>query len=776
MPGVLPSSSNRRLPRRALGALGSSSSSSSTPSSESGFEAEITSLCEAGQYGEAIAILEQLPPDADRKSGCVRLLRSLSDRHSRLWEERINVRTNATPTARLAMNNDDADDRTKQYLSWADTIVQTMLELGEQPDTDSSLLPTAEDIHLVIEMWASSTSIDGASMRCRSYLDALWSLHEKRKDERFVPLRESYDCAVSACSARDRGLEAAERAEGLLKEMESVRREHPALTPDRSVANGVMNAWSNSGKKFKKGKKCEEVLEGMIDIALGKGNGERRPDMVPDTNSFNIVLNALAQGKERNSEIRAESLFERMESLSSSGGSGSDEDGLAFDCQPDELSFNTVLNGWAMSRQKGAADRATAILDHMKKRYEAGLTEVRPDWSTYTTVLKAWARSRDPDATHRAEDVFSEYQDACEDGESSICHNAFAYNSMINCYAKSKDPDAAKRATELFETMKANTGKPGWELCFVDIFTYTTLIDAISKQQSLEASETAISLMEEVEESFAKTGDVRFEPNIRLYTSVVNAIGRSHKSPERAKAIVDRLESAHLGGSTKIDVRPDVVCYNALINAYGWSDAEERSRKSFDILKHMMSLHESGRLPDAKPDTVSFNSVLNACAHEKTERGDGEGIMKIVVRVFELLNGSREYGRPDQSTYVQVLASIAGHMDASDEKRSPMAEATFLQCASNGLVGPVVIPRLHAAVPRARFRQLMGPASKGRGDRLEFDVSELPPQWTANTLGRNPKKGRRSRSRRLQSNFQVTKNVLSSAKPNQTDRKRNPTP
>jgi len=769
MPGVLPSSSssNQRLPRHAHGALGSSSS---TPSSESGFEAEITSLCEAGQYGEAIAILEQLPPDARRKSSCARLLRSLSDRHSRLWEERINVRTNATPTARLAMNNDDDDDRTKQYLHWTDTILQTMLELGEQSDTDSSLLPTAEDIHLAIEMWASSTSIDGASVRCQSYLDTLWSLHEKRKDERFVPLRESYDCAVSACSARDRGLDAAERAENLLKEMGSVCREHPALTPDRSVANGVMNAWSNSGKKFKKGKKCEEVLEGMIDIALGKGNGERRPDMVPDTNSFNIVLNALAQGKERNSEIRAETLFERMESLSSSG-SGSDEDGLAFDCQPDEISFNTVLNGWAMSWQKGAANRATTILDHMKKRHEAGLTEVQPDWSTYTTVLKAWARSRDPDAIHRAEDVFSEYQDACEDGESSICHNAFAYNSMINCYAKSKDPDAVKRAMELFETMKTNTGKPGWELCFVDIFTYTTLIDAISKQQSLEASETAISLMEEVEESFAKTGDVRFEPNIRLYTSVVNAIGRSHKFPDRAKAIVDRLESAQLGGSTKIDFRPDVVCYNALINAYGWSDAEERSRKSFEILKHMMSLYKSGRLPDAKPDTVSFNSVLNACAYE-TERGDGEGIMKIVVQVFELLNSSPEYGRPDQSTYVQVLASIAGHMDESDEKRTPMAEATFLQCASNGLVGPVVIPRLHAAVSRARFRQLMGPASKGRGDRLEFDVSELPPQWTANAMGRHPGKGRRSRSRRLQSNFQVTKNVLSSAKPNQTNRKR----
>ena len=64
--------------------------------------------------------------------------------------------------------------------------------------------------------------------------------------------------------------------------------------------------------------------------------------------------------------------------------------------------------------------------------------------------------------------------------------------------------------------MKANSGEPGWELCFVDIYTYTSLIDAISKQQSSDASEQAISLLVEVEKSFKETGDMRFQPNIRL--------------------------------------------------------------------------------------------------------------------------------------------------------------------------------------------------------------------------------------------------------------------
>ncbi len=107
--------------------------------------------------------------------------------------------------------------------------------------------------------------------------------------------------------------------------------------------------------------------------------------MAPDTTSFNIVLNALAQGREKNSEFRAEALLERMESLSGSSSKGDGHTGIPLNCAPDEISFNTVLNCWAMSGRKGSAERAIAILDHMKKRHEAGVTDVQPDWSTYTT-------------------------------------------------------------------------------------------------------------------------------------------------------------------------------------------------------------------------------------------------------------------------------------------------------------------------------------------------------------------------------------------------------
>ena len=383
-------------------------------------------------------------------------------------------------------------------------------------------------------------------------------------------------------------------------------------------------------------------------------------------------------------------------------------------------------------------------------------------------VLKAWARSRDPDAIEYAEAVFKEYQEFCDSDKWGFSHNAFTYNSMINCYAKSKHPDAANRALKLFERMKANMGKPGWELCFADIYTYTSLIDTLGKQQSYDASEQAVSLLTEVEELFVKTGDIRFQPNIRLYTAAVNAIGRSHEKPDRAKAIVKRVESSYLKGDAGKESTPDVVFYNALINAYGWSNEEGRSRQSFKILKHMIALYKSGKIVNAKPDTVSFNSVLNACVYdENDDQNQDHTMIEIVVAIFELLCNSEEYGRPDQHTYVQVLDSISRHMAEEDETRTVMAEATFLQCASNGLVGPRVVQRLHALIPQSRFQTMMGSASTGDGRKLNFrsnfDVSKLPLSWTCNAQSQNSRNRRRSRSRRMQSNFQVTKNVLISS-------------
>jgi hypothetical protein len=69
--------------------------------------------------------------------------------------------------------------------------------------------------------------------------------------------------------------------------------------------------------------RCEQILDRMISIC------KDRPELKPDTTSFNTVLDTLAKSKERDCEKRAESLLERMQELACNDPS--------LNCRPDQV-------------------------------------------------------------------------------------------------------------------------------------------------------------------------------------------------------------------------------------------------------------------------------------------------------------------------------------------------------------------------------------------------------------------------------------------------------
>jgi pentatricopeptide repeat protein len=487
-------------------------------------------------------------------------------------------------------------------------------------------------------------------------------------------------------------------------------------------------------------------------IGRAQSDPSRMDDLMPNTDSFNILLNVLVSRNDKDCAVRAEDWLRKMESINLESSSSSSTN---VTCQPDENSFNIVLNGWSKSRMPGAAQRATDIFYHMKQRYNAGLTTVHPSARTYCAVLSGWARSRESNALKIAEGIFDEYVEACNERKWDMTRCKFTYNFMIRCYAKSRRPDAGSRAIEIFETMKQNAGDPLWEQCAVDTCTYTGVIEAITKRGSLKASERAISLLEEIESSYRESGDRRIEPSIQLYTSVVNAIAQSGESPERAQAIVDRVESSYLNGFSSGASKPDIIFYNSLMNAYGFSEMEGRFQVCLRLLHRMVDLYESKSIPDAKPDVVTFNSVLNAGAYEKAHsQSSRDAIINSAVETFELLRRQPRdgYGQPDQATYAQMLAVVANQMGDDDDRRTAMAESIFLQCAQDGLVGKQIVIGLHFAAPYSKFCDLVGPAllqptrAEFANKTPRFDLTKLPSEWTAKARSLPSSSKRRQRS------------------------------
>jgi hypothetical protein len=201
--------------------------------------------------------------------------------------------------------------------------------------------------------------------------------------------------------------------------------------------------------------------------------------------------------------------------------------------------------------------------------------------------------------------------------------------------------------------------------------------------------------------------------------------------PEQAEAIVSRVETLYDAGHKQ--VQPDCVCYDALINAIGWSNMEGRSLKCYSIYQKMLHLYRSGHNVFAKPDIITCNSVLNACAFDNADSDDVRAtIMKNAIQIYEdYESNAPKFGWPNHITYSNLLLSIHKHV-TDPVKRIEMAETTFWQCCRKGLVSVMVITSLHRTLPFARFSDILGDAliSKTNDDALHFDWKILPTGWT----------------------------------------------
>ena len=123
-----------------------------------------------------------------------------------------------------------------QSTMMADNITERMTENSENGKGHP---PTAQAYHAAICVWAVSNRYHAAS-RCCEYLDNLWSLYDKTKDKRFVPLRSSYISTIDALSRSRKGFEGATQAERLLEDMENFSQEHSSLTPNTICFNAVL--------------------------------------------------------------------------------------------------------------------------------------------------------------------------------------------------------------------------------------------------------------------------------------------------------------------------------------------------------------------------------------------------------------------------------------------------------------------------------------------------------------------------------------------------------
>jgi pentatricopeptide repeat protein len=105
-----------------------------------------------------------------------------------------------------------------------------------------------------------------------------------------------------------------------------------------------------------------------------------------------------------------------------------------LDTKPDVVSYSSVINCWAKSRQEGTADRAEAIYGEMEDRYKAGDETFKPNVISYSSVINAYAKTG---KAEKAEALLEEMYDAFVNGNESVKPNVRSFNTVLDAWSKS---------------------------------------------------------------------------------------------------------------------------------------------------------------------------------------------------------------------------------------------------------------------------------------------------------------------------------------------------
>jgi pentatricopeptide repeat protein len=585
------------------------------------------------------------------------------------------------------------------YGEQAEILLRKMLKEYEEGMNMDAWVDTTT-YNTVIKVWSSSGRTD-AGENAQRLLNEMWAMVMEKGKDAVIPDQFTYSSVMSAWARSGLGQEGGERSESLLEEMEHYRKQGYA-GPSTYCCNAVLNAWAKSKSDFAL-ERAQAIIHRMETLCFN------RPELTPNVISYNTIIALHAKNGDADG---AEAILRRMQSLSQDP----ETKDIYASCAPDLISYNSVIAAWSKRRTAKAAGKAERILRGMEQRYARGLSNFLPDACTYSSAISAWAQSGDEKGPERAEKVLNMMINAYRNGNLDRMPTS-CFNAVCNAYAKSKEYTSASDALSILEQMEHLNVHP-------DIYTYTTIIDALAKQGTEESATRALSLLRDIEHLYSETKDPSLKPNKKTFTSVITAISRSKKDPMRAEEILNEMEAK------KYDVA-DVVCYNALLNAWAWSSNEkEKANRVDDIFQNM--IQRSIVNEECKPDVVTLNSILNACAF--TETGDetiSSNAVKIAVKAYELFQDeSSTFGPPNHVSYGLMLM-VFNKLLLPGTLRTDLMKNIFYQCCQAGCLSGFVATQLQLGVSIMDLKELFGNAVIiDKTKNIRIDKRKVPKEWS----------------------------------------------
>jgi len=486
------------------------------------------------------------------------------------------------------------------------------------------------------------------------------------------PTRRAYVSALNSLANSGRG-DAGTRGEELVRTMERMANDgYPELQPDTTVYNVLINCHKNSAAR------AEKVLYRM---------GKR------DVVSYSSVINIHSKSNGGiKAAKRAQKLLDEMQNEQ---------------IVPNAYTYNSAITAFASSGSRGAAQRAEGLLNKME---DAG---VLPSAKVYTSVITAWAKSNEPGSALRAEVLLKlMWQMYKRDGNKDVKPNAHTFTSVISTWSKSRDKQAGQRAEALLDNM-IKLYKRGDSELKPNVVTFTSVIQAYARIGGRDAADAANGILRQMEA-------LGVAPNLQTYNVLISLWGNSQQigAGLKAESILTKLEDEYQNGNK--DMKPTVVSYTSVINAWAKSSCFGKAERANDILKRMKS-------NDCQPNEFSYTAVINSCATTYNEE-EKQDAFKIAYRCFKELSEA-EHLHPNHVTYSTFMRAI-GKLMPDGEKKDSMMSIAFRLCVRDAMCDSNCLFHLRQAAPPELVQDLLGCSDESEAARLTFE--ELPSQWTRN--------------------------------------------
>ena len=208
-----------------------------------------------------------------------------------------------------------------------------------------------------------------------------------------------------------------DKAEELLWQANEIRAKCKTLIPDVITYNSVVHA-------YLKDKKCDNGLEKIIQIVdYMEQNTKEQPAICPDCFTYHCVLKAWANSDRVDAGIHAVEALEKMHNLWEAGDTS---------LKPVTAFYNMGINKIAKSMGSINPRKALEVLNLIELSQFCD-----PDIISYTTVIECFSKSKDPSAAEQSLEIFYEaWQIYQEKEDKEMMPNLRTYTMVILSLSK----------------------------------------------------------------------------------------------------------------------------------------------------------------------------------------------------------------------------------------------------------------------------------------------------------------------------------------------------